>query len=202
MSLQRLVFAQFGNPRGALGRLAGVIMAHRPSNVLRNRWTLDLLEIGEDHRCLEVGCGPGLSVADAARRAPRGEVVGIDRSGTMIAQARRRNAAAIRAGRVTLFAGTLESLPGVAPFNRAWSVNVIQFVPDRAAFIAAMARHLRPGGVLATTYLPRHKGATGADLGAMAESLRKAMAAEFEAVRVEHLELKPVGAISVLGRRR
>ena len=53
---------QFGNPHGPLGRLAGRIMATRGSNIERNRWTVDLLELKPHHRVLEVGYGPGLAI--------------------------------------------------------------------------------------------------------------------------------------------
>jgi hypothetical protein len=45
MSIIQYVYSQFGEPRGVLGRLAGYIMANRPSNIERNDWALSLLEI-------------------------------------------------------------------------------------------------------------------------------------------------------------
>jgi hypothetical protein len=44
------VYRQFHKPTGFLGSVAGWIMANRPSNIERNRWTVDLLKVGEtDH---------------------------------------------------------------------------------------------------------------------------------------------------------
>ena len=48
----------------------------------------------------ELGCGPGVAIAASSSRAARGLVVGVDHSEVMIRQARRRNAAAISAGRI------------------------------------------------------------------------------------------------------
>ena len=56
--LYRRVMGQFGRPSGALGALAGVVMATRASNRRRNAWTVELLEVQPDHQVLEIGFGP------------------------------------------------------------------------------------------------------------------------------------------------
>ena len=78
------LYGQFRKPTGFLGWVAGWIMAHRASNTTRNRWTVDLLNIKETDHVLEIGFGPGLSIASAARLARQGVVVGmIWASGTL-----------------------------------------------------------------------------------------------------------------------
>lgn len=67
---------QFGHPRGAWGRIAGWIMSHRPSNRLRNGWTVDLLDLRPGQRVMEVGFGPGLALERAAARLGPGGFVG------------------------------------------------------------------------------------------------------------------------------
>ena len=126
------LYGQFRKPTGLLGWVAGWIMAHRASNTTRNRWTVDLLNIKETDHVLEIGFGPGLSIASAARLARQGVVVGIDHSVLMLRTATHRNHAAIEAGRVELKVGELESLPTLGEtFDKAFSVNVFQFVEDR-----------------------------------------------------------------------
>lgn len=44
-ALRRRAIEQFGNPHGLVGRLAGRIMASRSSNIERNRWAVDLLDL-------------------------------------------------------------------------------------------------------------------------------------------------------------
>jgi hypothetical protein len=78
--------AQFGLPRGALGRLVGTIMAFE--NRSANSIVVDRLEIQPDDYLLEVRCGPGVALALSARRARF--AVGVDPSEVMVAQARRR----------------------------------------------------------------------------------------------------------------
>src|SRR5882672_2686621 len=94
------VVRQFRRPHGVAGRLAGWVMAHRGSNRRRNLWVVSLLDVQPTDRVLEIGFGPGLAIAELARRANRGHIYGIDHSAVMTRQASRRNAAAIGAQRV------------------------------------------------------------------------------------------------------
>lgn len=204
MSLRGAVIGQFRRPHGWLGRLAGWIMASRPSNLERSRWTLDLLEIAPGQRVLEIGCGPGVALADCVDRVGQGRVVGVDHSEVMIAQAERRLREALAAGRVELRLGGLELLDGLAmAFDRIYSVNVMQFLPDLDDACARIHAALVPDGVAATTYQPREQTPTREAALAMAERIERAMAAAgFEEIRREELALEPAPAICVLGRRR
>jgi len=61
---------------------------------------------------------------------------------------------------------------------------------------------MRPGGLLATTYQPRHSGAKSADAFSFAERLsQEKCQLGFGDIRVEQLALHPVPAVCVLGRR-
>jgi ubiquinone/menaquinone biosynthesis C-methylase UbiE len=195
------LYGQFRKPTGFLGWVAGWIMGHRPSNVKRNRWTIDLLNIEETDHVLEIGFGPGLSIASAARLARQGRVVGIDHSVLMLRTATRRNQAAIEAGRVELKLGGLELLPALGEtFDKAFSVNVAQFV-DRREALQTIRSVLKPGGVVATTYQPRHRGARPEDADAFARKLSNQMHdLGFRDIAIKRLDLKPLPAICVLGR--
>ncbi|HEX6102980.1 MAG TPA: class I SAM-dependent methyltransferase [Alphaproteobacteria bacterium] len=203
MSLGAKFAAQFRKPEGRLGAFAGWIMAHRGSNRQRNEWTVQLLEIAPGDRVLEFGCGPGLALAAAAARATAGRVVGVDHSPVMIEQARARVRKLGLERQVELRLGGVEALatlPG--PFDKILSVNVVQFVPDQPALLAHFHRLLAPGGRLATTYMPRHRGATADDARQTGQELERLMTvAGFTEVRTEELPLKPVPAICVLGSR-
>jgi hypothetical protein len=50
--------AQFHHPTGAVGHVAGWIMDRRSSNVARNRWAAQLLDVQPTDRVIELGCGP------------------------------------------------------------------------------------------------------------------------------------------------
>src|SRR5215469_10143360 len=106
-ALDRDVIGQAHHPRGAAGSVAGWEFAHRPSNRQRNAWVVSLLDVRPADNVLEIGFGPGVAVAELVR-AGAGHVYGLDHSGVMLRQASRRNAAAIRAGRVTLVRASVD----------------------------------------------------------------------------------------------
>src|SRR5262245_25371805 len=93
-------FRQFSGPRGPLGHVAGFLMSRM--NVPLNRWVVELMEVGSRDRVIEVGFGPGIAIELAAERASAGFVAGVDLSSVMLAQATRRNRAAIGTRRVEL----------------------------------------------------------------------------------------------------
>src|SRR5262245_10752557 len=122
------LYRQFEHPHGALGALAGFVMSHRPSNRERNRWTVELIAPKADARVLEIGCGPGLALDAMSSRLSGGLIVGLDHSPLMLAQAARRNAKAIEAGRLQLHLGGLESLAALSSgFDVVYSINVAMF---------------------------------------------------------------------------
>ncbi len=200
MSARHAIVAQFRHPKGALGRAAGWIMAHRPSNRARNLWTVDLLDLGPRDRALEIGCGPGIGLEACARALDGGSVLGLDHSETMVAQARKRLAGvegvAVRLGGLD----ALVELPG--SFDKIFSVNVIQFVAEKARAFADMAAVASPGGLVAATHMPRHRKPTRQDAMDMAQAIRNAMeAAGLGAIETRELPLSPVPAICVMGRK-
>lgn len=167
------VAKHFVDPRGILGWLAGQIMARRASNRRRNRWTLELLDIAPHHRVLEIGCGPGWALNLACKLAREGRVVGVDRSSTMLAQARYRNRTAVRDGLLQLVEAAAEHLPEDlgGPFDRAYSSNVFGFLDDPASVFRTLRTRLKPGALLATTWMPRLGPKTDEAVQGVAESI-------------------------------
>ncbi len=202
-SLRSRIVAQFGQPTGIFGRLVGLVMATRPSNRERNRRTIELLQIRDGDRVLEIGFGPGLAIEMAARLAGSGKVVGVDHSEIMLRQASRRNQAAIGAGRVQLHLASADALPPFPePFDKVIASNVHMFLDDPVSTLRLWLAIMRPGGWIAITHQSRKQGATDADSAQGADRIAADLrAAGFTDVRIETLEMKPVNAACVLGRR-
>ncbi|HZZ84079.1 MAG TPA: methyltransferase domain-containing protein [Anaeromyxobacteraceae bacterium] len=202
--LRSAILGQFGKPSGPLGALAGLIMRVRPSNRLRSFRTLDLLDLQPGDRLLEIGFGPGLALTRGAELASAGKVIGIDHSELMLSQARRRNAKAVKAGRVELFLASAEILPAFAEsFDKVMAVNVYGFWKDPVRVLTQLLDVMNPGGLIALTTQPRHRGATADDARVAAERMGAALrSAGFAEVRTELLEMTPVAAACVLGRKQ
>ncbi|MHC4265878.1 MAG: methyltransferase domain-containing protein, partial [Planctomycetota bacterium] len=75
-------------------------MAYTPSNEERVQWTISLLNISPNDRVLEIGFGPGFAIELISKIATEGLVVGVDHSEVMVRHASKRNARAIRDGKV------------------------------------------------------------------------------------------------------
>jgi SAM-dependent methyltransferase len=197
--VMKKVVRQFHQPRGLGGRAVGWFMAHRGSNRKRSLWAVSLLDVQPNDRVLEIGFGPGLAIQELARLATQVSVSGIDHSDVMVRQATRRNAAAVREGRVDLRLASFEDLPTFeAPFDKILAVNSLQFSDDPVERLRQLRGLLRPGGTIAVVLQPRCPGAT-AETSATAgrEILERLAAAGFGDARVETLPLNPP-AVAVL----
>ena len=197
----RALVAQFHRPHGLGGRAAGWFMAHRGSNRKRNLWAADLLDVQPDDRVLELGFGPGIAIEAMARRATRGVVTGVDHSEVMVRQATRRNAAAVRAGRVDLRLGNAEDLPAFdAPFDKVLAVNSLMFWDDPVARLKELRALLCPSGQIAIAYQPRGPQASDETAARTSREIAEHFTtAGFTDVRVETLPLKPTAVVCVLG---
>src|SRR5215831_2914873 len=88
-----------------------------------------------------------------------------DASREMVAQARARNAIAVKNGRVELLHGTVDDLPFAGDtFHKAMAINSMQIWPDAIAGLREMRRVLKSGGTIALGFTPysgqRNKGLT------------------------------------------
>jgi ubiquinone/menaquinone biosynthesis C-methylase UbiE len=189
------IVAQFGHPRGMAGRVAGWVMARRPSNRQRNRWVVSLLDVQPTDRVLEIGFGPGLAIAELSRRVGgSGHVYGIDLSEVMLRQATRRNAAAIQAGRVTLTRASVDQLPPSlsGPFDAILAVNSLGFWPAPTKRLEELGRRLTPGGRIALASQPRCPGATASTSRTAAREIEALLQdAGYTKTRTEILDLDP-----------
>src|SRR5262249_38094964 len=151
-------------------------------------------------RVLEIGFGPGIAIAEMSRMAVDGYVCGVDHSEVMVRWATRRNAAAVRTGRVDLRLGSVDALPVFPePFDKILAVNSIMFSDRTTDRLKTLHRVTRPGGRIAIVHQPRGPGATDESAAAKADAIVAALTqAGFSEVRVHTMNLKPA-VVCVIG---
>jgi ubiquinone/menaquinone biosynthesis C-methylase UbiE len=183
----------FGNPRGIAGNVAGWLMAHRSSNRQRNRWVVSLLDVKPTDRVLEIGFGPGVAIAELGRRVgPSGHIYGVDHSDVMLRHATKRNAAAIRAGRVTLIRASAEDLPPTLDrFDVIFAVNSFAFWTAPVQRLEELRRRLKPGGRIAIASQLRPPGLIRDPVLVARERTDLLRAAGFTQIRTDGLDLRP-----------
>ena len=162
---------------------------------------LPLLEIHDKDRVLEVGFGSGVDIRRVSEIAVKGFVAGVDHSEVMLEQARRRNRAAIQAGRVELHLSAADHLPFPdGSFEKVFSINVAHFWPEPVVPLREMRRVLREGGRIAIAVQPRTKGANERTARETAKMIVENLnAAGFTEVRMESKRMKPVSVVCGLG---
>jgi SAM-dependent methyltransferase len=151
---------------------------------------------------MELGPGPGVALAAAARTVTLGQLVAVDHSATMLRQTAARNRHAIDDGRPTLINTDARHIDlELEGFDRIYAMNVWQFWPDQDWVVVDLARRLAPGGRLVLGYQPRHPGATAADADAARRCLRDQFAAAGLAVDDDTLDDVDPPAVYVIGER-
>jgi len=106
----------------------------------------------QGRRLLDVGCGDGMYLVEAARRGA--QVSGVDMSQAMLIVARRR--AADASVKVELNRGDIQALPFEDDtFDIVTAITVLCIAPDPQQAVDEMARVLTPGGRLVIGELGR-----------------------------------------------
>ncbi len=103
--------------------------------------------IGPGMRVLDVGSGAGdVALLVAELVGPRGAVVGMDNNPAVLVTARAR---AAEHANVTFHDGDINAPPVDGPFDAVVGRLVLLYQPDPAATLRALARLVRPGGIVA-----------------------------------------------------
>ena len=108
---------------------------------------LGRLEPVAGERILDLGCGTGRLTRELRRQTGAGAVVGLDRSGAMLAVAR-ASAAAPPARDVQYVLGDGTALPFSAAFDAVFSAATLHWILDHERLFASIHAALVPGGRL------------------------------------------------------
>lgn len=147
-----VIAEQFGGPSGALGRVVARLLAR--GNGAFNRWLVGELAgaVPAPDLVIEVGSGPGVALQELSRVYPAARIIGVDPSEVVQRSARRRNAAAIRDGRLTLIHGDIGAAAAYRPADLVLAVHVLYFWSDAVAELRRIRGVLAPGGSVALGY--------------------------------------------------
>ncbi|MEV6320939.1 class I SAM-dependent methyltransferase [Nocardia sp. NPDC051787] len=129
----------------------------------RFTWIVRTMDVRPADRVLEIGPGSSESIACLAEQVTDGTIVGVERSGTAVARARKKYAAQLDSGRVRLVHADLANAdpdqllgqigPGTAGFDKILAVNVNLFWTKKpSAELALIRRLLTPGGAVCLYY--------------------------------------------------
>lgn len=99
---------------------------------------VDLLAPKPGERILDLGCGTGALTSEIAARGA--EIVGVDRSGEMIAQAKKKYP------ELRFEVADARALRFEAEFDAVFSNAALHWIPEAEKVIAGVARALKPGG--------------------------------------------------------
>jgi trans-aconitate 2-methyltransferase len=105
---------------------------------------LERLPLRGDETVLDAGCGSGRVTQLLLDRLPRGHVVAVDSSESMVAHARE----ALDPDRATVFRADLAELELEEPVDAVFSNAVFHWVPDHDALFERLYAALQPGGLL------------------------------------------------------
>jgi len=144
---ESILLPQLACPAGRIGIAVGDMLERSNHAVIMK--SFDLLDLHANERVLEVGLGNGGHIALVLEQAETLRFTGIDISPTMIAAARRRNAAFVRDGQVRLETANVVGMPfATASFDKAVTSNSTYFWPHLTAGLKEIRRVLRVDGTL------------------------------------------------------
>ena len=197
-TIKKYMVKQFGNPHGFFGWVAGLAMAYK--NQARSRWAVSLLNVQPDDHILEIGFGPGRTMQEIAARLKTGRICGIDRSDMMVQQASKRNAEAMKTGKVEISSGKVEDLAYPEhSFDKVVAINVHFFWREPVEEFKRLKTHLKePGGKLWLVFQPLWATSEDHVRNIAEKTTRQLREAGFQKVTTDFKAMKPVTCVGIV----
>lgn len=165
---QHIMDTQYSRPAGVLGWFIGekMIRQHKPETL----WTIESLQLQENEKILEIGCGAGFAMKQIASLNGGHNFTGLDVSETLLQSAAVRNKKAIRQKQISLVHGRVEDMPFPdAVFTSVFSIHSVYFWEDLFKSLVEIERVLTPGGTVLITLC---NGKDGEDWGSIKKMIQ------------------------------
>ena len=146
MGLLSKIFSNTRKPEGFFGKMMVNGMNGGGHAAMAN-WALSTVQIKEDSKILDIGCGGGANIARLLQRAPKGMVQGVDYSPVSVEKSKKVNAKAIAEGRCQVKEANVAQLPFEEnTFDLITAFETIYFWPDIEHCFCEVKKALKPGG--------------------------------------------------------
>ena len=146
---------QLRKPDGEQGVMVGSMM--NEGNRIINEYVLEMLDVQQGEKVLEIGMGNGYFVKDIVSTASNIEYTGCDYSETMITESGEMNKDLVEACKARFHLVEADKLPFEdASFDKTFCVNVIYFWQQPGNELAEIRRVLKRGGKFIIGIRPKH----------------------------------------------
>lgn len=143
--IQSWIGKQMREPKGLFSKWVARYMEKNHRNI--NEWTIQLLNIQENDRILEIGTGRGITLSKVAEKLDRGKVYGVDASHHMIKYAKRKHKKLAEQDKAVITLGKAEQLPFEdRSFNKLFTVQTIYYLKDIEQVMKEVYRVLQVDG--------------------------------------------------------
>ena len=133
-------------PKGIGGKIMVHMMNTGHSSMAE--WGFTHIEIRNDYRCLDIGCGGGANVKKLLVKTPYGKVIGIDYSEVSVIKSSKINKAEIENKHCEILQGNVMKLPfRKETFDIITAFETIYFWSDIDQSFSQIYRVLKKGGI-------------------------------------------------------
>jgi len=132
---------------------------YQENSQLQYRWATEYLEklpLQGSERILDIGCGDGRVSAAFAWAVPKGEVVGVDHSESMLKTAWKMLEDRVDLRNLSFCKMDATDLTFDAEFDLAVSFSCFHWIPNHLAALQGIQRSLKPGGKFFLYFAPDH----------------------------------------------